>query len=41
MTHPWHDVSSGQRLPAQFAAVIEIPAGANVKYEIGLPSAPC
>lgn len=34
MTHPWHDVSAGQRLPSQFVAVIEIPAGSNVKYEL-------
>ncbi len=34
MAHPWHDVSAGDRLPAEFAAVIEIPMGSNVKYEL-------
>ena len=34
MTHPWHDVTPGENLPIQFVAVIEIPAGSNVKYEL-------
>jgi inorganic pyrophosphatase len=34
MTHPWHDVVPGERLPAEFIAVVEIPAGSNVKYEL-------
>jgi inorganic pyrophosphatase len=34
MTHPWHDVTPGQRLPAEFTAVIEIPMGSSVKYEL-------
>lgn len=34
MTHPWHDVTPGEQLPAQFAAVIEIPTGSKVKYEL-------
>lgn len=34
MTHPWHDVSPGPGLPLQFTAVIEIPMGSNVKYEL-------
>lgn len=34
MTHPWHDVTPGENLPTQFIAVIEIPAGSNVKYEL-------
>src|ERR1700752_5394844 len=34
MTHPWHDVTPGQEIPAQFMAVVEIPTGANVKYEL-------
>jgi inorganic pyrophosphatase len=34
MTHPWHDVSPGDRLPGEFTAVIEIPMGSNVKYEL-------
>jgi inorganic pyrophosphatase len=34
MTHPWHDVSPGEHLPGDFTAVIEIPMGSNVKYEL-------
>jgi inorganic pyrophosphatase len=34
MTHPWHDVTPGERLPAQFMVVVEIPAGSKVKYEL-------
>jgi inorganic pyrophosphatase len=32
--HPWHDVTPGEQLPAQFVVVVEIPAGSNVKYEL-------
>lgn len=34
MTHPWHDVTPGIHLPAEFTAVIEIPKGSSVKYEL-------
>jgi inorganic pyrophosphatase len=34
MTHAWHDVTPGERLPAEFTAVIEIPMGSSVKYEL-------
>jgi inorganic pyrophosphatase len=34
MTHAWHDVSPGEELPRDFQAVIEIPLGSNVKYEL-------
>jgi len=34
MTHPWHDVSPGDRLPQEFNTVIEIPFGSSVKYEL-------
>jgi inorganic pyrophosphatase len=34
MTHPWHDITPGEGLPGQFMAVIEIPAGSKVKYEL-------
>src|SRR6201984_2504428 len=34
MTHPWHDVTPGEHLPASFTAVIEIPMGSSVKYEL-------
>lgn len=34
MIHPWHDVTPGERLPSEFIAVIEIPMGSSVKYEL-------
>jgi len=34
MLHPWHDVDPTSRNPQEFNAVIEIPAGSNVKYEL-------
>jgi inorganic pyrophosphatase len=34
MTHAWHDVTPGERLPGEFTAVIEIPMGSSVKYEL-------
>jgi len=34
MVHAWHDVSPGNELPRDFQAVIEIPLGSNVKYEL-------
>jgi inorganic pyrophosphatase len=34
MTHPWHDVTPGLNLPQEFMAVIEIPLGSSVKYEL-------
>jgi inorganic pyrophosphatase len=36
--HPWHDVSPGNELPRDFHALIEIPLGSNVKYELDKPS---
>lgn len=38
MNHPWHDVNPGNRAPKEFNAVIEIPLGANVKYELDKPT---
>jgi inorganic pyrophosphatase len=32
--HPWHDLKPGDDVPEEFSAVIEIPLGANVKYEL-------
>src|SRR5438309_1491131 len=32
--HAWHDVTPGERLPAEFTSVIEIPMGSSVKYEL-------
>ena len=34
MIHAWHDVSPGDKLPQEFNAVIEIPSGSSVKYEL-------
>jgi inorganic pyrophosphatase len=34
MTHPWHDIDPGPYPPANWTAVIEIPRGSNVKYEL-------
>jgi inorganic pyrophosphatase len=34
MFHAWHEVSPGEGSPPDFQAVIEIPLGSNVKYEI-------
>lgn len=32
--HPWHDVELGEAIETWFRAVIEIPKGSNVKYEL-------
>lgn len=32
--HPWHDVSIGEGAPEKFQALIEIPKGSKVKYEL-------
>ena len=34
MIHPWHDVTPGEGLPREFNAIIEIPFGSSVKYEL-------
>src|ERR1700747_2934441 len=36
--HPWHDLSPGEDVPHEFHAVIEIPLGSSVKYELDKPS---
>ncbi|MBV8513691.1 MAG: inorganic diphosphatase, partial [Acidobacteria bacterium] len=38
MANAWHDVSPGNELPRDFTAVIEIPLGSNVKYELDKPT---
>jgi inorganic pyrophosphatase len=38
MTHPWHDVPLPDDLAAGFPALIEIPAGSKVKYELDKPT---
>jgi inorganic pyrophosphatase len=32
--HPWHDVDIGDKAPDVVTAVIEVPMGSNVKYEL-------
>jgi inorganic pyrophosphatase len=34
MIHPWHDVTPGEKLPQEFNAIVEIPFGSSVKYEL-------
>jgi len=34
MLHPWHDVTPGEQIPKEFLAIIEIPFGSSVKYEL-------
>src|ERR1700751_3421482 len=38
MVHPSHDVSPGKELQRDFQALIEIPLGSNVKYELDKPT---
>jgi inorganic pyrophosphatase len=38
MVHAWHDLKAGDKIPEEFDAVIEIPRGSNVKYELDKPS---
>jgi len=34
MIHPWHDVTPGENIPKEFNAIVEIPFGSSVKYEL-------
>ena len=34
MIHAWHDISPGPKIPIEFNAIIEIPFGSSVKYEL-------
>ncbi len=36
--HPWHDVSWGSKVQDFFFAVVEIPEGSKVKYELDKPT---
>lgn len=38
MNHPWHDVAIGRKAPQEFQAIVEIPKGSKVKYELDKPS---
>ena len=32
--HAWHDLTPGENVPRELYAVVEIPLGSNVKYEL-------
>lgn len=32
--NPWHDVAIGTNFPNEFAAIIEVPKGSKIKYEM-------
>jgi inorganic pyrophosphatase len=34
MSHPWHDIIAGEHTPKEFNALVEIPLGSSVKYEL-------
>ncbi|KAJ3443378.1 soluble inorganic pyrophosphatase 2 [Anaeramoeba flamelloides] len=34
VVHPWHGVSHGDNIPEEFNAIIEIPKGSKLKYEL-------
>jgi inorganic pyrophosphatase len=34
VSHPWHDIIAGKHTPKEFNAVVEIPLGSSVKYEL-------
>ena len=34
MNHPWHETPIGRDAPREFQAVIEIPKGGKIKYEL-------
>src|SRR6476619_7208552 len=34
MTHPWHDIACDEPIDESFVALIEIPKGSKVKYEL-------
>ncbi len=36
--HPWHDVEIGPEAPALVRALVEVPRGSKVKYELDKPS---
>ncbi len=38
MLHPWHGVNKGENAPDIVTAVIEVPKGSNLKYELDKPS---
>mmetsp|Transcript_15479 Transcript_15479/g.33585 ORF Transcript_15479/g.33585 Transcript_15479/m.33585 type:complete len:198 (+) Transcript_15479:76-669(+) len=40
-SHPWHDLSPGEKAPEICNAVIEIPRGSKVKYELDKDTGLC
>ncbi|BBL79473.1 inorganic pyrophosphatase [Rubrobacter xylanophilus] len=34
MAHPWHDIPTGEAPPGEIHALVEIPKGSKVKYEL-------
>lgn len=38
MLHPWHGVGVGEGAPHVITAIIEVPRGSNIKYELDKPS---
>lgn len=36
--NPWHDVELGEKVPDLFPAIIEVPKGSKVKYELDKPT---
>ncbi|MFI3241704.1 MAG: inorganic diphosphatase [Alphaproteobacteria bacterium] len=36
--HPWHSVSFGENAPDEITAIIEVPKGSQIKYELDKPS---
>ena len=34
MTHLWHDIKPGQRIPTKINVIVEIPKGSKCKYEL-------
>lgn len=40
-SHPWHDLAIGSDAPNKFNAVIEIPKGSKVKYELDKETGNC
>lgn len=32
--HPWHGISPGKNIPREVNAIIEIPKGSKLKYEL-------
>lgn len=40
-SHPWHDLDVGRAAPNYINAVVEIPRGSKVKYELDKATGKC